>query len=95
MIPSTRTEATPGTTPWSTLYTWRPLLEKKGIAKEVYNGMDETDKKVIQSKAMKSAKEVYLACLFILMADEEQYEGVKTALGDNCLLGQQRYPRIC
>ena len=23
LIPSTRTEATPGTTPWSTLYTWR------------------------------------------------------------------------
>ena len=70
------------------------FLDKKGIAKEVYGGMEETEKKVIQSKAVKSAKgEAYLACLFILMADEERYGGVKTALGDNYLLGQQEYPQ--
>ena len=50
-------------------------------------------KKVIQSEAMKSAKEAYLACLFILVADEERYGGVKTALGDNYLLGKQEYPQ--
>ena len=69
------------------------LLDKKGIAKEVYNGMEETEKKAMQNEAMKSAKEAYLAYLFILMADDERYGGVKTALGDNYLLGQQEYPQ--
>ena len=66
------------------------LLDKKGIAKEVYDGMEETEKKAIQSEAMKSAKEAYLAYLFILMADNERYGDVKTALGGNYLLTQQR-----
>ena len=39
------------------------FLEKKSIATEVYGAMGEADKKVIQSKAMKSSKEAYLACL--------------------------------
>ena len=69
------------------------FLEKKSIATEVYGAMGEADKKVIQSKAMKSTKEAYLACLFILMADDERYRGVKTALGDNYLLGKQEYPQ--
>ena len=69
------------------------LLDKKGITKEVYNGMEETEKEIIQSEAMKSTKEAYLACLFILMVDEERYGGVKTALGDNYLLGKQEYPQ--
>ena len=69
------------------------LLDKKGIAKEVYNGMEETEKKVIQSEVMKLAKEAYLACLFVLVADEERYGGVKTALVDNYQLGQQEYPQ--
>ena len=63
------------------------LLDKKGITKRVYDGMEETEKKVIQSKAIKSAKEAYLACLFILMADEEQYRGVRTALGTSAVSG--------
>ena len=54
------------------------LLVKKGIAKEVYDGMEETEKSVIQSEAMKSAKEAYLACLFILTVDKERYGGVVT-----------------
>ena len=55
--------------------------------------MGETDRKAIQSEAMKSAKEAYLACLVILVADNEQYGGVKTTLGDNYLLGKQEYPQ--
>ena len=69
------------------------LLEKKSTAKEAYDAMGETDKKAIQSKAIKSAKEAYLACLFILVADNERYGGVKTALEDNYLLGKQEYPQ--
>ena len=68
------------------------LLEKKSIAKEAYDAMGEADKKVIQSEMMKLAKEAYLACLFILMAVDERYGGVKTVLGDNYLLGKQECP---
>ena len=57
--------------------------------------MGEAGKKLLQSEAMESAKEAYLACLFILMADKERYGGVKTELGNNYLLGKQEYPRIC
>ena len=42
---------------------------------------------------MKSSKEAYLVCLFILMADNERYGGVKAALRDNYLLGKQEYPQ--
>ena len=42
---------------------------------------------LLQKKEL--AKEDYDACLFILMADDERYGGVKTALGDNYLLGKQ------
>ena len=59
----------------------------------MYDAMGEDSKKVIQSKVMKTAKEVYLACLFILVVNDERYGGVKTALGDNYLLGKQEYPQ--
>ena len=57
------------------------LLKKEEITKEVYDAMSEDNKKPIQSEAMKTAKEAYLAYLFILMADEERYGDTKTALG--------------
>ena len=41
---------------------------------------------------MKSAKKAYLTCLFILMADDERYGGIKTALGYNYLLAKKEYP---
>ena len=69
------------------------LLKKKNVTKEVYDAMEEVDKNPLQSEAMKSTKEVYLACLFILMADDERYRGVKTEVGDNYLLGKQEYPQ--
>ena len=69
------------------------FLEKKSIAKEVYDAMGEAAKKVMQSKAMKLAEEAYLAYLFILITDDERYGGVKTAPWDNYLLRQQEYPQ--
>ena len=57
------------------------LLKKKELAREAYDAMGEDSRKAIQSEAMKTAKEAYLACLFILMADDERYGGVKMALG--------------
>ena len=63
-------------------------LQKRETTREAYGAMDEEGRKAIQSKAMKTAKEAYLACLFILMADDERYGGVKIALGDNYLLGK-------
>ena len=69
------------------------LLKKEELTKGAYEAEDEEVKKIIQSEAMKSAKEVYLICLFILMANDKQYGGVKTALGDNYLLGKQEYPQ--
>ena len=63
------------------------------MTKETYDAMDEAGRKTIQSEVMKTAKEAYLACLFILMADDERYGGIKTALGDNYLLGKQEYPQ--
>ena len=55
--------------------------------------MNKDNKKPIQSEATKTAKEAYLSCLFIFMADEKRYGGVKTALGDNYLLSKQEYPQ--
>ena len=62
-------------------------LQKKETTREAYGAMDEDGREVIQSKAMKTAKEAYLACLFILMADDERYGGVKMALKNT--------PRTC
>jgi hypothetical protein len=72
------------------------LLTSRGITKEEYNAMtgeQTADKMAIQSEAMKTSKEAYLACLFLLMADEERYGGVKATLDDNYLLGKQEYPQ--
>ena len=81
LIPSTRTEATPGTY-HSVVFAKHltALLERKNVTKETYNAVKDNDKKPLQSGAMKLVKEAYLACLFILMTDEERYGGVKTAL---------------
>ena len=42
---------------------------------------------------MKTSKGAYLACLFLLMADERRFGAVKATLGDNYLLGEQQYPQ--
>ena len=63
------------------------FLDKKDIAKEIYRGMEETEKKIIQNKAMKSAEEAYLACRFILMADDERYRGRQNGAGGKLSAG--------
>ena len=63
-------------------------LQKKETTREAYDAMDEDGRADIQSKTMKMAKETYLSCFFILMADKERYGGVETALRDNFLLGK-------
>ena len=55
--------------------------------------MDAGDRAAIQSEATKSSKQAYLACLFLLMADDDRYGAVKATLDDNYLLGKQEFPR--
>ena len=69
------------------------LLKKEEITKEIYNTMNEDNKKPIQSKAMKTAKEAYLACLFVLMADKERYlRGRQDGAGGQLPAGQAGIP---
>ena len=68
------------------------ILKKQGKTHDDYNAMSPADKAAIQTEAMKSGKEAYLACLFLLMADDDRYGGVKDTLNDNYLLGKQEYP---
>jgi hypothetical protein len=55
--------------------------------------MSGADQAAIQSEATKISKQAYLACLFLLMADDERYGGMKAALNSNYLLGKQEFPR--
>ena len=43
-------------------------------------------------KATESSCKEYLACLFLLLADEERFKPVTTKLNNNYLLGKQEYP---
>ena len=45
------------------------------------------------AEALKTSKQAYLACLFLLMADDDRYSDVKATLDDNYLLGKQEYPQ--
>ena len=94
LIPSTRMEAKPGTTRGvrSTLTT---TLQKKEATREAYNAMDEEGRKVIQSEVMKTAKEAYLACLFILMTDDERYGASKRRCGTITCWASKNTPRTC
>ena len=69
------------------------LLKIKKISNEDYQAKSREDKQPLEAEAMKSAKSAYLACLFLLMADEDRYGGVKATLDDNYLLGKQEYPQ--
>ena len=79
----------------STIYTApkEATLQKKGKTREEYDAMDEESREAIQREVIKAAKEAYLACLFILLADDRRYGDVKRALADNYLLGKQEYPQ--
>ena len=69
------------------------LLKIKEISNDEYQEMKKELQKPLEDKSMKSSKQAYLACLFLLMADEERYGGVKATLDDNYLLGKQEYPQ--
>ena len=69
------------------------LLKNKSINKDAWATKLPADKKVMETEALKTSKQAYLACLFMLMADEDWYGGVKSTLDDNYLLGKQEYPQ--
>ena len=66
---------------WSKLPHASFLQKRSIISKSGQEGNTEKGNEVGQG--------AYLTCLFILMADDERYGGVKTAPGDNYLLGKQ------
>ena len=47
----------------------------------------------IEEEASESACTEYLACLFLLMSDDERFKMFKKTLNDNFLLGRQEYPK--
>ena len=47
----------------------------------------------LQTLARKSSCEEYLACLFIRVADNDRYKGLKTTLDNQFLLDKSAYPR--
>ena len=51
------------------------LIKKRKMTREAYDAAMADSKMIMQGKAMKSAKEAYLACLFLTMADKERNGG--------------------
>ena len=47
----------------------------------------------IETEAMASSCEEFLACLFIMMADNGRYKPLKTQLENDFLLGKLHYPK--
>ena len=47
----------------------------------------------IKEEASKSACAEYLACLFLLLADDERFKTLKKTLNNNFLLRRQEYPK--
>ena len=48
----------------------------------------------IEEEASESACAEYLACLFLLLADDEQFKTLRKTLNNNFLLGRQEYPKV-
>ena len=69
------------------------LRKKKEISDDAWETASQDDKKAVTAEALKTSKQAYLACLFLLMADDERYSDVKATLDDNYLLGKQEYPQ--
>ena len=69
------------------------LRKKKEIGDDVWETTLSEDKKPVTAEALKSSKQAYLACLFLLMSDDDRYSDVKATLDDNYLLGKQEYPQ--
>ena len=47
----------------------------------------------IEEEASESACAEYLACLFLLLVDDERFKTLKKTLNNNFLLGRQEYPK--
>ena len=47
----------------------------------------------IKEEASELACAEYLACLFLLLADDERFKTLKKTLNNNLLLGRQEYPK--
>ena len=46
-----------------------------------------------EEEASELACAEYLACLFLLLADDERFKTLKKTLNNNFLLGRQEYPK--
>ena len=53
------------------------LQVKKGINAAAWDATTPEDKKTATAEALKTSKQTYLACLFLLMADNDHYGEVK------------------
>ena len=47
----------------------------------------------IEEEASESVCAEYLACLFLLLADDERFKTLKKTLNNNFLLGRQEFPK--
>ena len=47
----------------------------------------------IEEEVSESACAEYLACLFLLLADDKRFKTLKKTLNNNFLLGRQEYPK--
>ena len=65
--------------------------ERNKTTAEVYG--DPVFKKEIEESAMNASSEEFLACLFILLADNGQYKGLKIELTNEFNTGQSNYPK--
>ena len=54
---------------------------------------DPVLKKKIEEAAMTTSSEGFLACLFILLAENSQYKGLKIDMENDFTLGQSNYPK--
>ena len=59
--------------------------------------LDDAAKNALKKKHEKPARESlageYLACLFLLLADDNRFGPLKTQLDNNFMMGKQEYPR--
>ena len=69
------------------------LIKSKEITSKTYQAMDKEHTQPLEDEAMRSINGACIVCLFILMADEDRYGGVKATLDNNYLLGKQEYPK--
>ena len=76
---------------------FQPMIDKrvKDLGKEL-STLSTDELKEIDEAAILDAKEAaqneYLACLFLLLAEDERYGPLKTQLDNNFLMEEQEYP---